>query len=363
MTRPPPFTPADLDLRNFPYMGLDVVRLRDSVFAVVTTGDEFRAGVLLWAAAWHQVPAASLPNDDRLLANLAGFGRNVDDWLVVRDRALHGFIECDDGRLYHPVVAEKALDAESTRLAYRARTAKATESRRASLRKRDEHRDVDRDDHHDDPHLMQRDVHQGKGKERKGEEGKSSNKIKTAVVVSTVPVKKPEGPESTTKTTEEPINSIEEISSARVTNNPLGTALPEDWIPDEACIEVARDHGMTDIEGEVLRFQALNAQRGTFSQNWSKTWTLWCAEFKRRTAEKAAKAPPRVEVSANYEPTTRDWDFAAKMYRGNGRWNIQLGPEPTSRACRCPSDILTKYGINLATDQTRGAPSMAADPK
>jgi hypothetical protein len=143
----------------------------------------------------------------------------------------------------------------------------------------------------------------------------------------------------------------------------LGTALPEDWIPDEACIEVARDHGMTDIEGEVLRFQALNAQRGTFSQNWSKTWTLWCAEFKRRTAEKAAKAPPRVEVSANYEPTTRDWDFAAKMYRGNGRWNIQLGPEPTSRACRCPSDILTKYGINLATDQTRGAPSMAADPK
>ena len=148
-------------------------------------------------------------------------------------------------------------------------------------------------------------------------------------MVSTVPVKKPEGPESTTKTTEKPINSIEEISSARVTNNPLGTALPEDWIPDEACIEVARDHGMTDIEGEVLRFQALNAQRGAFG-DWSKTWTLWCAEFKRHSRESRQGAAARGVGELRADDARLG--FRGKV-RGNGRWNISW-PEPTSRACR-----------------------------
>ena len=348
MTRPAPLTPADLDLRNFPYMGLDVVRLRDSEFAVVTTGDEFRAGVLLWAAAWHQVPAASLPNDNRLLANLAGFGRNVDDWLVVRDRALHGFIECEDGRLYHPVVAEKALEAENTRRAYRARTAKASEARRASLRKRDEHRDVDRDDRHDDAHLVQRDVHQGKGKERKGEEGKPSNKIKTAVVVSTLPVKKSEKLESTTATTEEFINLIEEISSARVVNNPLGTALPGDWAPNERDQRVAAGFGMTPaiIEQEVLAFHAYNASKGTFSPNWSATWFRFCSAWKQRQ-QPAAKTPPRIELSEPFRPTADQWHAAVERWKANqSHWSRHYGPEPGMGACRCPADILIGHGID-----------------
>ena len=67
--------------------------------------------MLLWAASWHQVPAASLPNNDRTLAQLAGFGRYVEQWQAVRDDALRGFVECSDGRLYHRVVAEKAREA------------------------------------------------------------------------------------------------------------------------------------------------------------------------------------------------------------------------------------------------------------
>jgi hypothetical protein len=176
---------------------------------------------------------------------------------------------------------------------------------------------------------------------------------------------------STTATTEESINLIEEISSARVVNSPLGTALPADWIPNEACIEVAHDHGMTDadIENEVLRFHALNAQRGTFSHNWAKTWTLWCAEFKRRAEKEAAKAPPRVEVSksganAAFVPTEKNWDFTAKMYANTGRWSHQFGPEPTSPACRCPKDILIKYGIHPDTGcKIRTAPAMMVDAK
>lgn len=111
---PPPLTPADCDLTDFQYMELDVRRLRDSKFASTPNGDAFRAGVVLWCAAWHQVPAASLPDDDVELASLAGYGRmpfSVKEWRKVRSEALNGFVKCADGRLYHAVIAEKAVAA------------------------------------------------------------------------------------------------------------------------------------------------------------------------------------------------------------------------------------------------------------
>lgn len=105
---PAPLTPPNCDLMDFPYMELDVRQLRDSKFAAAVEAEAFRAGVLLWAASWHQVPAASLPDDDIELAGLAGFGRVVKEWLKVRDEALHGFVKCADGRFYHAVIAVKA---------------------------------------------------------------------------------------------------------------------------------------------------------------------------------------------------------------------------------------------------------------
>lgn len=156
-----PLTPADLDLRGLPYMPLDVLRLRDSDLATSATGEEFRAAVILWCAAWHQVPAASLPNDDRLLTKLAGFGRDVQAWKAVREQALHGFVECSDGRLYHGVIAEKAIEASEKREAYRARTSKATAARHD---KRNGQRNDERDE--------QRNEHQGKGSVREDNKGR-----------------------------------------------------------------------------------------------------------------------------------------------------------------------------------------------
>lgn len=106
-----PLTPDGCDLREFPFMPLDVVRLRDSDISAISSGDEFRCAVLLWCASWHQVPAASLPDDDIILAQLAGYGRVVKEWKKVRDGSLRGWVKCSDGRLYHPVVAEKANEA------------------------------------------------------------------------------------------------------------------------------------------------------------------------------------------------------------------------------------------------------------
>lgn len=113
---PAPLVDAEVDLRDFPDMMLDVRKLRDSRFGAEVTGEAFRAGVMLWCAAWHQVPAGSLPDDDVELGNLAGFGRVIGAWREVREQALQGFVKCSDGRLYHETVSEVANAAWRKRL-------------------------------------------------------------------------------------------------------------------------------------------------------------------------------------------------------------------------------------------------------
>lgn len=113
---PPPPIPAEVDLTDFPFMPLDVRQLRDSKFASMAEGEAFRSGVLLWCAAWHQLPAGSLPDDDVELANLAGYGRAVREWKRIRAGALHNWEKCSDGRLYHRVVVEAATRAWQSKL-------------------------------------------------------------------------------------------------------------------------------------------------------------------------------------------------------------------------------------------------------
>lgn len=112
---PPPLVPPDVDLRGLPYMPLDITRLLDSDFYALSTGSEFKAAVTLWIRSFQQIPAASLPDDERVLAHLSYAG---PAWAEVRDMAMRGWIKCSDGRLYHPVVAEKAMTAWAGRMQF-----------------------------------------------------------------------------------------------------------------------------------------------------------------------------------------------------------------------------------------------------
>lgn len=135
---PAPLVPAEVDLRDFQFMPLDVKRLRDSDLAAEEAPEACWAAVLLWCASWHQSPAASLPDNDRVLASLAGYGRVVAEWQKVRAGALRGWVKCSDGRLYHPVVAEKAVEAWSQRGEFReARANRETRQQRWRERIRD----------------------------------------------------------------------------------------------------------------------------------------------------------------------------------------------------------------------------------
>ncbi len=110
---PAPLTPPDCNLRGLPFMPLHTERLLDSDMMALSTGEEFKTALRLWCKSWNQEPAASLPDDDRILAHLAG--KELSAWRKVKDMALRGFVKCSDGRLYHPVIAAEAIKAMAKR--------------------------------------------------------------------------------------------------------------------------------------------------------------------------------------------------------------------------------------------------------
>ena len=120
---PAPLVAAEVDLRDFAFMPLDVVRLRDSELVAEESPEACWAALLLWGASWHQVPAGSIPDSDQWQAKQTGVQRRR--WARIRHGALRGWVKCSDGRLYHPWVAD---------MAFRAWTAK--QRRQAKLNRR-----------------------------------------------------------------------------------------------------------------------------------------------------------------------------------------------------------------------------------
>lgn len=109
---PQPLVPADCDLRGMPYMPLFGDRLFGSATWIGASADGKVAALRLWWRSFaHEVPASSLPDDDTLLADYAGYGVGVKAWRKVKDQAMRGWVKCSDGRLYHRMVADVALEA------------------------------------------------------------------------------------------------------------------------------------------------------------------------------------------------------------------------------------------------------------
>src|SRR5581483_6149988 len=147
---------AGVDLRDFGFMPLEFRRLFTSETWLLGSDVEKIAALALWCESWHQVPAASLPDNDRVLALLSQAGAR---WRRVKGHALRGWMKCSDGRLYHPVVATKALEAWERKLEQRRRTLKA---RIAMLEKRiaEATADVDRAELQQQLHRLQQELSQ-----------------------------------------------------------------------------------------------------------------------------------------------------------------------------------------------------------
>ncbi|SEB96304.1 DUF1376 domain-containing protein [Bradyrhizobium erythrophlei] len=276
-----PLTPIDLDLRDFGFMPLEVVRLRDSDLAALATGDEFRAAVLLWCAAWHQVPAASLPADDRLLAKLAGFGRDLKGWNGVKKEALRGFLECSDGRLYHPVIADIAIEAGTKKKKQSGKTAKATEAR---IRKAEEARNAKRGDDRDDDRDGQRNDHQGIGRERNGEEGID-----------------PPG-QAAERDQQLPLGQVAPAKRQATKRRPNArTAIDPNWHLPEEGREYARKRGWPErqIDLQFEKFKNFHAAKGNLMADWLAAWRTWVGNDYDRQPPRGGppQAPSRADTA------------------------------------------------------------------
>lgn len=134
---PDPLVSPEVDLSNFPFMPLEVQRLLRSEFYLTAMEEDARvaaASVNLWASSWHERPAASLPNSDVLLARAAALSLAV--WREVKARVMAEWTLCSDGRWYHRVVAEKAMEAWNEKCDYARRKAEFSARQRARIEKR-----------------------------------------------------------------------------------------------------------------------------------------------------------------------------------------------------------------------------------
>lgn len=293
-----PLTSSEMDLRSFPYMPLDVVRLRDSDTAILTTGDGFRAAVLLWCAAWHQVPAASLPDDDRALAHLAGFGRDLTSWADVRADALRGFVKCSDGRLYHPTIAEKAKEAWESKLQRRKRTEAARGARHAT---NDVASSVTEN--------VTASVTESNREERRGEEGNNLSKI---------------------------VDHGREGKRAKRAA-PALVKISMDLALTTECLEVADDFGLTSVarDAEWRAFLTNKTANGAEVADVAAAFRQWCGRIGKfgSAPEPRASTPSTAPALVRIERKTPHGDAWEAHYRATRKrgvpWNDGVWRFPT----------------------------------
>lgn len=277
---PEPLTPADSDVRAYQTMPLNVGRLRDSGIAAHENAEVFRAAVLLWCASWHQVPAGSLPDDDRELAAMAGYGRFIAVWKQIREEALRGFIKCSDGRLYHPVVAEVVLPAWEARKGYVERSRKANEAKMMKKTLKESPKDTPKDTYKENGSDLEGSLNGGLGhpSERNGTEHKN-----TSADALVAPTTNPAG-ESDQVTPPAPAKS-------------RGTRLAPDWYASSEERQYARLIGFTDddidqIEEDFRLWWPAQAGAKGVKMDWVSTWKTWVrTEGKKRGHIKSGTVP------------------------------------------------------------------------
>lgn len=90
------------------------------------------------------------------------------------------------------------------------------------------------------------------------------------------------------------------------------------------------------IAAAVKLGQTLRAKVGTEFIPMPASW-LNSEDFTEVAVAAFGEAPPSI-----------DWDAVCKSFKAFGHWSKWAGPTPDSDGCRCPADILGKYGIGFS---------------
>jgi hypothetical protein len=305
---PEPPVPAEVDLTDFPYMSLDVHRLLKSQ-TWIEAADNPKVGhalICLWCESWHQIPASSLPDSDRVLARFAMC--DAETWAQIKGEVLRGWVKCADGLLYHTVVAEKALEAWGKKRQQRERTRAATNAR--NMRRRGEQRNVQRDDDVTD------NVTESKGIEGNRIEGRGKGKTTTEL--------------DSKKATKREI--VFESGYIRLTQRDL-----DQWANAFSSYP--------DIRAELTSIAAKlqdDPPAGFKPEKWFGTVAAWLKKGHERNLREGKTSPAAGDDAFAREAT--QWRARCRSHFERGKWQEQLwGPSPDSPGCMCPPAILAEF--------------------
>lgn len=126
--RPKPFVKPDVNLQKYSWMKLDIIRLQNSNswHQCSTMPYAAYACINLWMAAWHQVPAGSIPVDEAWIKKRADVSDEV--WKSIRRTVLGNFTRCSDDRLYHRVLCDMINEVWASKIKNAAKTQPARDA-------------------------------------------------------------------------------------------------------------------------------------------------------------------------------------------------------------------------------------------
>jgi len=243
---PAPLTTPDCDCTNLDGFMLNVERLMSSELVALAAHDVIGAALLLWCRAWKQIPAASLPDDDRVNAAFARL--TPGKYAKIKAEVLRGFIKCSDGRLYHKTLAEEAMRAFERKKAFqRKRDADAER-----LRNWRRNAPAATDETHTETPNETRFV--AEGQDRTGHERTKENKIGASQAKADKPKRE----------------------------RKVLSGIPDDFpaVADQSAAETYwRARGRADLcarlSDEMQRFREHHSSKGSRMADWSAAWRTW----------------------------------------------------------------------------------------
>jgi len=285
----PPLIDAAVDLRDFDFMPFFGDRLFKSDTWIMCDAEEKVAALRLWWAAWHQEPAGSLPDNDRLLADLAGYGVAVSAWTKVRPNAMRGWIECTDGRLYHPVVCEIAIDV------WGKKRKKQSDNEADRARKRRKRGTLPADNIGNQENSPA-DIGNNSGGQTPGHPAENALKEKEKEKRKEEPPKPPEGAEG---------------GKPKRDRKKPQTALPEDWVtPEDWCVAEQAKYPGLNVAIQNERFVNYARQKDWRMVDWRAAFRNWMSTAAERQG--IAKVDP-TKPAASSSPGIDDREYGARV--------------------------------------------------
>lgn len=302
---PAPLAPSNLDVRDVDAFMVSSDEITSSEFAATSSAEEFKAAIVLRAKAWKQVPAGSLPDDDRALAAFAGL--TLAKWRKAKARAMHGFLKCSDGRLYH---AELVADAKRAA----ANKQKGRLKREADAQRLREWRNAKRGN---------------KDETRFNGVSEAFPETPETHDVASIPVPVP------TSSSSSPLSP----------GSPRAELMAKVWkavgVPDGSAMPPRLVDGLFDLvqslETEGCEFDAdiapaLRARPQDAA--WPGSVAFWRKIARSNRDRRAASAPPARHVEIGI------WRERLDVWHGNHVWSPAWGPKPGEVGCIVPSALL-----------------------